>query len=351
MKTEKHLLPSICTNENAEEAYRQARECKRYRPEVMRFEQNREEYLLSAIEDVQTLNYNPGRYFIFKVWEPKERVIMALPLYDREIQHMIVNIIEPTFERRFIYQSYACRKEKGVHKASDALSRRLYELCVVQGKNIHAISGDIHNYFGSVDHNALKTEIRRYISDKEVLILIDRIIDENGIYPEGVGIPVGNLTSQLFANVYLNIFDQYVKHVLKGPDYFRYMDNFIILKEENPSYLYNELETAGTFLNTNLKLELNPKSTVVSAKNGIDFVGYRHFPGFTIMRKSSTRRLTKLIHAFESGEVDEELFDRSVESRIGHMKHADTAGMIEEYRRKVKQAKESRTLPIITETA
>ena len=239
----------------------------------------------------------------FKVWEPKERIIMALPFFDRVIQHMIVNIIEPIFEKRFILHSYACRKGKGAHEASDTLSKWLYELEVVQGKKIYAIKGDIHHYFQSVAHDVLKKEIRRYISDKALLKILDRIIDHNGILPQGVGIPVGNLTSQLFANVYLNKLDQYVKHVLKMKYYVRYMDDFIILSED-PEELRHVLELIEEFLRRELKLELNPKTTILAAKNGINFVGYIHFKDHKRVRKDAMRRLKKLLKAFDTGEVE-----------------------------------------------
>ena len=193
MKTIKNLIGKICTFPNAIKAYMKARKCKRLRPEVLEFEQNREDNLQKAIDAIQSGEYTPGKYRIFKVWEPKERIIMALPFFDRVIQHMIVNIIEPIFEKRFIFHSYACRKGKGAHEASDTLSKWLYELEVVQGKKIYAIKGDIHHYFQSVAHDVLKKEIRRYISDKALLKILDRIIDHNGIFPPGVGIPVGNL--------------------------------------------------------------------------------------------------------------------------------------------------------------
>lgn len=338
MKTEKHILGAICTKQNALKAYQKARKCKRYRPEVLRFEANREINLLKAIADLQNKTYHAGRYYVFKVYEPKERLIMALPFYDRVVQHMIVNIIEPIFEKRFVFHSYACRKGKGAHEASNALSKSLYNMQVKQGKKIYAIKADIHHYFQSVDHEILKTEIRRYISDGDVLALLDHTIDHNGVYPDGVGIPVGNLTSQLFANVYLNILDQYVKHDLRVKEYYRYMDDFIILSD-NPEYLRDILKKIEAFLEERLKLHLNPKTTIIAAKNGVDFVGYRHFAGYRIIRKGATRRIKKLIRAFETGEVDEELFDRSIESRLGHMKHADTFNLCADLRQEIKVIK------------
>lgn len=153
-----------------------------------------------------------------------------------------------------------------------------------------------------------------------------------------MGIPVGNLTSQLFANVYLNILDQYVKHDLRVKEYYRYMDDFIILSDD-PEYLRDILKKIEAFVEERLKLHLNPKTTIIAAKNGVDFVGYRHFPSFRILRKGATRRIKKLLHAFKTGEVDGELFDRSMESRIGHARHADTFKLCEELRGEVKQIK------------
>ncbi len=338
MKTAKSILGAICTAKNAVKAYRKARKCKRYRPEVLKFEQNREMNLARAVADIRNQTYTAGRYYCFKVFEPKERLIMALPFYDRVVQHMIVNVIEPLFEKRFIFHSYACRKGKGVHEASATLSKWLYNLQVKQGKKVYAIKADIHHYFQSIDHEILKTEIRRYISDKKVLKILDHIIDHNGIYPDGVGIPVGNLTSQLFANVYLNILDQYIKHELHAHYYIRYMDDFIILGED-PAELREMLKKIDTFVTKRLRLELNQKTTILAAKNGVDFVGYRHFADFKIIRKAATRRLKKMIHAFETGEVDEELFDASINSRIAYMEKADAFMLCADIKEQIKAIK------------
>lgn len=324
-------------------AYHKARKCKRYRPDVLEFEANREDNLFHAIEVLKDGTYQPGEYRVFKVWEPKERIIMALPFFDRVIQHMIVNFIEPIFEKRFLFHSYACRKGKGVHEASKTLSKWLYELEVVQGKKIYAIKGDIHHYFQSVSHDILKAEIRRYISDKALLKILDRIIDHNGIFPPGVGIPVGNLTSQLFANVYLNKLDQFVKHELKVKYYVRYMDDFIILSED-PAELRHLLAIIEEFLSRELRLELNPKTTILAAKNGINFVGYIHYKDHKKIRKDARRRLTKLLKAFETGEVEQEYFDRSIESRFGHMEHADTYNYIRETKKTIEKLKERKAV-------
>lgn len=153
----------------------------------------------------------------------------------------------------------------------------------------------IHHYFQSIDHETLKAEIRNLIKDEAALTLIERIIDHNGTMPDGIGIPVRNLTSQLFANTYLNILDQYIKHTLGAKYYVRYMDDFIILSPDK--YQLREwLAEIEKFLRERLKLELNPKTTILSAKNGIDFVGYKHRATHKKVRRDSIiHRLTTSI--------------------------------------------------------
>ena len=232
MKTVKGLHEKMGTFENANTSFHQAARCKRYTNEVLAFSMVKEEELLRATEEIQNLTYRQGEYKIFKVFEPKERLIMALPFYDRVVQHMICNAIQPVFENGFYYHSYACRSGKGMHAASDTLYQWMYETEVKQGLRMYAFKGDISKYFASIPHDKLKDENRRYIGDKKALMLMDDIIDHNGILPDGVGIPVGNLTSQLFANVYGNKLDKFCKHVLHIPYFVRYMDDFIILSDD-----------------------------------------------------------------------------------------------------------------------
>lgn len=328
MKTENNLMKKICTYENAYDAYKKSRKIKKYNKEIIEFENNCEINLINGIKVLQNLSYTPGKYFVFKIWEPKERIIMALPFFDRVIQHMIINIIEPIFEKRFIEHSYACRKNKGVHSASKQLSKWLYALEKINHKKIYCLSGDIHHYFQSVNHRILKNELRRYISDNQLLIILDRIIDHNGIWPDGTGIPVGNLTSQIFANVYLNKLDQYCKHDLHCKYYIRYMDNFLILNE-NINKLKELKKLIEIFLNDKLKLQINPKSTILCAKNGIDFVGYRHWAGMTLLKKASMRRINKLIKRLKNNEFEYiSDFDKKMVSMMGHAIHADVYNYI-----------------------
>lgn len=308
---------------NANISYKQAAQKKRFKKEVLAFSMVKEEELIRACEEIRDLTYSQGEYRIFKVWEPKERLIMALPFYDRVVQHMIVNEIYPVFERGFYYHSYACRKGKGTHSASNQLSQWLYELCVKEGKRIYAFKGDVSKYFASIPHDRLKDENRRYIGDKKALWLMDDIIDHNGILPPGVGIPVGNLTSQLFANVYGNRLDKFCKHTLHIKPYIRYMDDFVILSD-NLDQLKEWRKRIEEYLEIEMLLHINPKSTILYAGNGIDFCGYKHWQDHKKVRKASVRRLKKDVKNYEAGKITAEEYNRKYESRKGHMGHADT---------------------------
>lgn len=188
---------------------------------------------------------------------------------------------------------------------------------------MYAFKGDISKYFASIPHDKLKDENRRYIGDKKALMLMDDIIDHNGILPDGVGIPVGNLTSQLFANVYGNKLDKFCKHVLHIPYFVRYMDDFIILSDDLEQ-LKEWVKRIEEFLENEMLLHINPKSTILYAGNGIDFCGYIHYADHKKVRKSSIRKLKQDVKAYELGELPPEEFNRKYESRKGHLGHADT---------------------------
>lgn len=318
------LLEAMGDYGNVQKAYNKARKCKRHRKDVLIFTKDKEENLDKVREDIINLAYEPSKYHYFKVYEPKERQIMALPFYDRVVQHAINNVLEPIFDKRFISQSYACRKGKGMHAASDTLKEWLYEWNKYHpDQPLYAIKADIHHYFQSIDHAVLKTEIRKVIKDAGVLALLDRIIDHNGNMPDGVGIPVGNLTSQLFANIYLDALDQFIKHELGVEAYIRYMDDFVILSPDKEQ-LRSWLARIEQFLREELKLEFNPKTTILAAKNGIDFVGYKHRATHRKVRKDSIKRIKRTIKKYESGKITKEQLQKSIQSWTGHAGHADS---------------------------
>lgn len=326
------LVEAMAEYGNVQKAYNKARKCKRYRKDVLIFTNEKEENLERVRNDILGLTYEPSKYHYFKVYEPKERQIMALPFYDRVVQHAINNVLEPIFNKRFIFHSYACRKRKGMHAASDELQKQLYNWDKFHpDQPLYAIKADIHHYFQSIDHAILKAEIQKVIKDAGALELLDKIIDHNGNMPDGVGIPVGNLTSQLFANIYLDKLDKYIKHTLGAKAYIRYMDDFIILSPDK-NQLREWLATIEVFLREELKLELNPKTAILAARNGIDFVGYKHRATHRKVRCDSVKRMKQKIKKFESGKITKEQLQKSVASWTGHAGHADSYNL----RKKIK---------------
>lgn len=328
MVTVKNLYPLIITPQNAEDAYRKASSCKRYDRDYLIFELNRYYNLNNIVESLENKTYHIGEYEYFTVFEPKKREIMKLPVTDRIVQHMWNNYVTPTIDNRLFFHSYACRTDKGLHVASEVLQGWLYKEVVINKRKVWAIKGDLKSYFKSIDHEILKFEMRKYISDKDTLWLTDMFIDNNGLLPDGVGIPVGNLSSQLFANIYGNILDTFIKHVLHIPYYIRYMDDFIIL-----GFDYHQLEEIlgiiNQFVQQNMRMSLNPSTTILYAENGIDFIGFRHFPEYTVPRKETIRKLDIFVAQYINDMIPEEEFVQSLQSRLGHIMHCDTHQLIQ----------------------
>ena len=327
MKRTGNLYPLTYDFDNIHHAYLKARRNKRYRQDILAFGALLEENLINIQNHLIWKSYVCGEYRQFTVYEPKERLIMALPFMDRVIQHALCNVIEPIYENGFYYHSYACRKSKGSHKASQQLSEWLHGLNLYHGENVYCLKADVSQYFQSIDHEILKGIAHRKIKCPDTLWLIDRIIDHNGQNFKGVGIPVGNLTSQLFANMYLNELDKHLKESLGVRYYMRYMDDFVILSPCK-EYLKSVLTFIEIFLRDRLKLRLNPNTSIFKVKNGVDFVGYRHWHTHKKMRKANLKRIRKKIKKFielyADGRVGFQTVNRSVQSWIGHIRHADT---------------------------
>ena len=264
--------------------------------------------------------YRQGEARRFVVYEPKKRDIYALPFRDRVAQHMINNKIEPIVERRFYYHSYACRTDKGMHKAADYAQECIRNLSF-EGKQVYILKADIHKYFNSVDHEVLKQILSGIFKDKDLLNLLYYIIDSYG--EDGRGLPVGNLLSQLFANLVLNELDNFVKHELKEDKYTRYMDDFAIVSN-SWEHLVEVLQKIDAFLGERLKLTLNPKTQIINAKNGFDFCGYRIYKDYRKIRKRSPKHIRAVIKAYRSGKITKEKLLMKYASWEGHAKHADT---------------------------
>lgn len=294
MKTYKNLYDKICDFENLHRAYKQAIKCKRYRREILEFSRDLEANLLGIQRDLVYQTYEHGSYREFIVWESKKRVIKAAPFRDRVIHHALCNIIEPIFDCGFIDQSYACRKDKGTHKAIKKLQSYLRAV----GKQAYCLQCDISKYFGSIDHIILKSILRKKIADVKTLWLIEKIINSSCDL-SATGIPIGNLTSQLFANIYLNELDRFIKHQLRGKYYLRYMDDFLILGEVKKSLEVLKV-IIQSYLTIKLKLTLHPhKAVIFPVRIGIDFLGYKIFSYHKLLRPSTVKRFAKKSHCVE----------------------------------------------------
>ena len=286
-KTSNNLWCQIICFENLFEAYKEARKGKRYRNDVLNFSYNLEECLINIQNHLLWKTWRPGKFRSFYVYDPKKRLIQAPPFEDRVVHHALVRVIEPLFERKFIYDSYACRKGKGIHAATLRVQGFLRRAKRNWGERVYVLKADISKYFPSINHNKLIQIIGRTIKDKNALWLCERIIKNCGY--EVKGIPVGALTSQLFANIYLDQLDHYLKDDLGVKYYLRYMDDFVILgraKSELRALLYRIEE----FLVYELLLCLNPKTSISPAKRGVDFAGYRTWATHILPRKRNIKK-------------------------------------------------------------
>lgn len=335
MKRIGNLYPKIYDLNNLYSAYIKARRHKRYRDEILRYTFDLPEQLIALQNEIIWHTYKPGKYRQHYVYVPKVRLIKALPFKDRVLQHALNNIIEPIFTPPFYEYSFACRKGKGPKEASATLAKWLHNHAT-QDTELWAIKADIRRYFDSVVLKILFSMYERKIKDKETLALIGIILEvpteymvnwSSGNYIlREKGLPVGNLTSQLSANIYLTPLDNYVKEVLKPKDYIRYMDDFILLDTDKEK-LKEMLRKLELFLEEELELKLNDKTRIFPVKMGVDFVGYMHNDGYKKLRKSSWKRskktLKKATRKYTEGKISTETFRSVFSSALGHLKHAD----------------------------
>jgi retron-type reverse transcriptase len=283
---------------------------KRYKTSVLKFFDNFEENIIIIQNELMWKTYELGAFFHFERYEPKKRLISALPFKDRVVQIALCNIIEPEFEKRFIYDSYACRIGKGTHAAAARLS-----YFVGKPDATRFLKCDVQKFFRSINIDLLQKIIReRYISDPDILWLINKILLHEY---NGDGIKIGNRFSQLAANVFLNEVDFKFKVREQVPYYIRYMDDIIILSDST-SKLKMYLNMMESFLRDVLFLKLNDKTKIDYCRNGIDFVGYRIFPKNKIIRKQSMNRTRNVYLGWRNGKISDENYLVSIGSRVGH---------------------------------
>ena len=284
------MFEQIVSFENLLQAWFEFRKGKRSRKDVQEFEFNLEDNLFELNEQLIAGTYRHDWYEAFFVTDPKLRHIHKATVRDRVLHQALFCVLYPIFDPEFIYDSYSCRIEKGTHRAVDRLEAFCRKASRNNTRNIFALKLDIRKFFDSVDHDVLLRFIERRVNDPETLRLIKLILDSFSR-----GLPLGNVTSQLFANIYLNELDQFAKHQLKIKYYLRYCDDFVALFESRED-LQNYLGAVKEFLQQELKLELHPNKIIIRTyRQGIDFLGYVVRPYCRTLRTKTKERMIKNI--------------------------------------------------------
>ncbi len=279
-----------------------------------------ENNLFQLHRESKNKTYQHSHYTAFNVCDPKLRRIHKATVKDRIIHHAIFRILYPIFDKSFIFDSYSCRIKKGTHRAVNRLEKFCQKASQNNSRNIFALKCDIKKFFDSVNRELLLQLIRKKIQDKNAIWLIEKIIQS---FPKGI--PLGNVTSQLFANIYLNELDQFVKHKLKEKYYLRYCDDFIILSDKK-DYLLGLIPKIDTFLQEQLKLNLHPNKIILRKyRQGIDFLGYVVLPHHRVLRTKTKRRIFKKMQKkktdFQCNLISKESFDQGRQSYLGVLRH------------------------------
>ncbi len=338
------LYERFCGKENLQLAYEKARRGKTNNPRVKEFSEHWRHNLALLRWELQTWAYRPRPLRRFVLRDPKTRLISVSDFRDRVVHHALVNILQPIFEPRFISDSYASRKGKGALTAVLRFERFQREASRNNTWRCFVLKADIRHYFDTVDHDVLIALLRRRVDDERVLSLAHLILDNHPTEKAGKGMPLGNWTSQFFANVYLDELDQYVKHTLKAKHYLRYVDDFVII-HNNKSVLADHQKRIGEFLEERLKLALHPdKCRIIPAASGVPLLGYRVYPRHRLLRtkniRSITRKLGMMVEARAIGETTiGEILD-TFQGWSSYAKHANTYRLRERLAKSLEKAEE-----------
>ncbi len=320
MKNSKNLYAEIITFENLLSAAKKTMRGKKRSVAGARFHYDLEPQLFKLREELESGTYYPGEFEFFEVFDPKKRRICVAPFRDRVLHHAICNILEPIFENSMISTSFACRKGKG----SLAAIEYTQSLCRSYS---YFLKSDIARYFDSIDHEILIHRLSQKVSDPKLMVLLTRIIRTSLPHSNpGKGIPIGNLTSQHFANFYLTPLDHFIKRTLKIKGYCRYMDDFLLFSNHKSDLIEAEAEI-HRFLRSRLQLSLKERARKLApVSEGVPFIGFRFFPAVIRLQKGLLRRWRRKMACrfkeLETGEITQEKALCSISSLMGFMKHA-----------------------------
>ncbi|MEF2965682.1 reverse transcriptase domain-containing protein [Paenibacillus sp. M1] len=325
--TKKHhdLFEKVTDFQNIKSSYFNVlKDSKKYKKEAILFDMCREKHLIDIWKDLRSGQYKVGEYIRFKVYEPKERMISAPKIRDKVVQFAVHNVLSQVYRPIFIKTSFACQVGKGTHAAVDHVQHFL-RLCKWRYKTGWILKIDVKKFFYSIDRSILKEILRKKIVDPDMLKLLDDIIDSS---PEGeVGIPLGNVTSQDFANIYLNELDQYCVRYLGVKWYARYMDDIIMIfptKEQARDCL----QKASTFLKERLNLETNAKTKIFPLRQGVNAFGFKIWTTHRLVRDQSKRAMKRRMRAMDrklkNNEIELKRIEQAVNSWLGHARHSNS---------------------------
>jgi len=322
-----HSFEDIISIENLLSAWKEFKKGKGNRFDVGEFELRLMDNILELRSDLINHTYKHGGYQAFNVCDPKPRNIHKAGVRDRILHRAIYRILYPFFDRIFVSDSFSCRNNKGTHKAINRFRDFAYKVSKNNTQNCWVLKCDIKKFFASIDHKILLDILRVYIPDGDIIWVLEKIIESFSSVRVGVGLPLGNLTSQLFANIYMNELDNFVKHKLKAKYYIRYADDFVFLSEDK-DWLAGILNSIGDFLNDNLKLDLHPNKIFIKTLNsGVDFLGYVLLPHHRVLRTKTKKRIFKRISqkmgGLKNNLITKKSFNQTLQSYLGVLKHCN----------------------------
>ena len=311
-----HKFEDIVSIENLLDAWKEFLRGKRGKPDVHEFSLWLMDNIFSLHYELMARNYFHGGYQAFNISDPKPRNIHKASVRDRLLHRAIYRKLYPFFDKTFIADSYSCRIGKGTHKAINRFRSLAYKAGRNNTRTCWVLKCDIKKFFASINHQILMEILSQYISDRNILWLLNSVVDSFYSTRPGVGLPLGNLTSQLLVNIYMNEFDKFIKHKLKAKYYIRYTDDFVIISD-NRDWLEQLISPIQNFLRTRLKLELHPEKIFIKTlASGIDFLGWVNFPDHQILRTTTKRRMFK--------RIEQNITGGTLNSYLGLLKHGNT---------------------------
>jgi len=300
---------------------------KKGKEDVSEFALNLSNNIFNLHYDLKDKTYQHSNYEAFNISDPKPRNIHKASVRDRLLHHAIYRILYPFFDKTFISDSYSCRLNKGTHRALNRFRDFGRKVSKNHTKTCWVLKCDIRKFFASVDQTILLNILKKHFTDTDILWLLERIITSFYSTKEGVGLPLGNLTSQLLVNIYMNEFDQWMKHQMRVKYYIRYADDFVILSQDK-DYLLELTPKIADFLEENLKLQLHPNKVFIKTfSSGVDFLGWVHFSKHRVLRTATKRRVPNALK--ESENVN------SLISYAGLLKHGNQFQLKERLEEKI----------------